>query len=91
MDINLKNTKKYIFSAIGQLLLRDGQLGLEMEGMYAWYNVKSCTNGYYPPRNAPRAAGFIRRYFIGVVERLWDYAPIKIDPIDGSSLLIPKQ
>jgi hypothetical protein len=82
------------FVAIGRLLLRDGQLGLESEGMYAWYNVNPCTAGlpgYYPPKNPPQIAGIVRRYFIGVVERYWDYAPMKIDPIDGSNLLVPNQ
>ena len=85
----------------GQLLLRDGQLGFEAEGMYTWYHVYQCRG----PRRSPgrpqqlatfvppglRVPGIIRRYYIGAVERYWDYAPVKIDPVDGSSLLHPDQ
>ncbi|XP_045184314.2 ceruloplasmin-like [Mercenaria mercenaria] len=97
----------------GQLLLRDGQLGFEAEGMYAWYNVLTC--GGQSPRNMPasvlrdlnspvelqartanipkpllpRMEGIVRRFYIAAVEQNWDYAPIKVDPIDGSSLLNP--
>ncbi|XP_045184325.2 ferroxidase HEPHL1-like [Mercenaria mercenaria] len=77
----------------GHLLLRDGQLGFESEGMYAWYNVQSCKKKItlnYPTQRVKHRRGMVRRYYIGVIERSWDYAEAKIDPIDGSDLLNPK-
>ncbi|XP_045214555.2 ferroxidase HEPHL1-like [Mercenaria mercenaria] len=77
----------------GRLLLRTGQLGYESEGLFAWYDVIVCTDKYPakipPPRIVPVVKGVIRRYYVGVIEIIWDYCPEKIDPVNGESLFNP--
>ncbi|XP_045205277.2 hephaestin-like protein [Mercenaria mercenaria] len=73
----------------GWLLLRDAQLELEHEGMFAWYNVSGETVSL-KAGIPPGQLGITRRYYIGIVTEDWDYCPTKIDPVDGESLLDPE-
>ncbi|WAR20253.1 HPHL1-like protein [Mya arenaria] len=80
-------TVRMIPDQLGRSRLRCGQLGLEREGMFAWYNVSSCGNRIKPsPLQGP---GFTRRYYIGAIDVDWDYAPNKVHPITGESLFEP--
>ncbi|WAR10164.1 HEPHL-like protein [Mya arenaria] len=72
----------------GRNRLRCGQLGLEQEGMFAWYNVNSCGRIRIQPGRLPKAET-TRRYYIGAVNVEWDYAPTKIHFITGKSLFGP--
>lgn len=80
----------------GRLLLRNGQLGLEAEGMYAFYNVQMCTKmnskrNQLPPRSIPTPNSITRRYYIGIIEVDWEYAALKRDAKTGANLLDPEQ
>ncbi|XP_052767560.1 hephaestin-like protein isoform X1 [Mya arenaria] len=72
---------------LGYNRLRCGQLGLEKEGMFAWYNVDSCYSRSRIGR-LPKS-GITRRYYIGALNVEWDYAPVKVHPITGKSLFTP--
>ncbi|ESP00401.1 hypothetical protein LOTGIDRAFT_140833 [Lottia gigantea] len=54
-------------------------------GMTAYYNVKDC-GGFYQTLKKPFMPRHTRRYFIGAVEVLWEYAPEKFSPITGEPL-----
>ncbi|KAK6174304.1 hypothetical protein SNE40_017612 [Patella caerulea] len=54
-------------------------------GMTATYEVKDC-GGFYQTLKKPFMPRHTRRYFIGAVEVLWEYAPSKTSPITGESL-----
>ncbi|XP_052768207.1 ferroxidase HEPHL1-like [Mya arenaria] len=86
-------TVKMILDQAGRHLLRTGQLGYESEGMFAFYNAHVCSPAspkiVPQPKLVPKANGITRRYFIAAVEVDWDYAPVKIHPLTGESLLNP--
>ena len=89
------NQCQLVFLIAGRFSLRNQQLGYEFEGMFAYYDVMICTEHklpsmMLPPRVIPKARGFVRRYFIGILEDKWDYCPVKIDPIKGGNLLDPE-
>lgn len=74
--------------------MRNGQLGYESEGMYAFYNVhvsdKESMGNLLPPRILPSPSGITRRYYVGIIELDWDYAPLKRDA-KGADLLDPNK
>ncbi|XP_052768158.1 ferroxidase HEPHL1-like [Mya arenaria] len=78
-------TVRMIPDQLGRNRLRCGQLGLEREGMFAWYNVNSCGRRIQP---GP-LSGITRQYYIRAVNVDWDYAPNKVHPITGESLFEP--
>ncbi|WAR20405.1 HEPH-like protein [Mya arenaria] len=61
--------------------------------MFAFYNAHVCSPAspkiVPQPKLVPKANGITRRYFIAAVEVDWDYAPVKIHPLTGESLLNP--
>ena len=53
-----------------------------LTGMTARYEVKACGGAQPAPW---RTLGVTRRYYVAAEEVLWDYAPLKRDPITGEN------
>ncbi|CAL1527320.1 unnamed protein product, partial [Lymnaea stagnalis] len=72
---------------LGKWMVYSGSAFARENGMFAFYTVSDCGNGY--PQRDQGPAGVLRNYYLSADEVIWDFAPLTRAIVTGEDLNDP--